>query len=60
MTPRKLREFARDSWRRQRGQTMAEYGVVLAVIAVLTVSTFTLLGGAVERVVQGVLDAWPS
>jgi Flp pilus assembly pilin Flp len=52
--------FACDSWRPERGQTMAEYGVVLAVITVLTVSVFTLLGGAVSNVVQRVLDAWPS
>lgn len=59
MTSRDRTRPARASWRRQAGQTMAEYSVVLAVICVLTVSAFTLLGDGVAAVVQGVLDAWP-
>jgi Flp pilus assembly pilin Flp len=37
----------------ESGQTMAEYTVVLGVIALVTVATFTLLGDAV----QGALEA---
>lgn len=37
----------------ESGQTMAEYTVVLGVIALVTVATFSLLGDAV----QGALDA---
>ena len=36
--------------RREEGQTMAEYGVVLAVITVGAVGAFTLLSG-------GIIDA---
>jgi Flp pilus assembly pilin Flp len=40
----------------EEGQTMAEYGVVLGVITVLTVATFILLSdgirGAVEKVIS--------
>ena len=40
--------------RDERGQTMAEYGVVLAVIAVIVVTALTALsggiGGALDRV----------
>ena len=40
--------FARDMWRKQEGQTMAEYGVVLAVIAVTAVVAFTALSGGIS------------
>ncbi|HYZ20175.1 MAG TPA: hypothetical protein VE615_11565 [Gaiellaceae bacterium] len=33
--------------RREEGQTMAEYGVVLAVITIAALSALTLLGGNV-------------
>ena len=39
--------------RREEGQTMAEYGVVLAVIAVIVVVALTALSGAIT----GALDA---
>lgn len=46
--------FARDMWRKQEGQTMAEYGVVLAVIAVTAVVAFTALSvgisGSISKV----------
>ena len=48
-------DFARRSWRKEEGQTMAEYGVVLAVVCVLTVAAFTALhtgiAGAISDVV---------
>ena len=39
--------------RREEGQTMAEYSVVLAVITLAVIGAFTLLGGAIS----GALDA---
>jgi Flp pilus assembly pilin Flp len=36
------------SIRDEAGQTMAEYGVVLALIAVVTVAIFTSLGNSIE------------
>ena len=35
--------------RREEGQTMAEYGVVLAVIAVVIVGALTLLSGGIAN-----------
>jgi Flp pilus assembly pilin Flp len=35
--------------RREEGQTMAEYGVVLAVITIAALSALTLLGGNVTN-----------
>ncbi len=49
-------ELARAGWKREEGQTMAEYGVVLAVITIGAVAVFTALSGgiadAINRVVQ--------
>ena len=39
----------------EEGQTMAEYGVVLAVIAVLTVGAFTLLSTAIRGAITNVI-----
>jgi Flp pilus assembly pilin Flp len=43
--------------RDETGQTMAEYGVVLALIAVVTVVTFTLLGDSIESAITAVRTA---
>ena len=54
MSIAELLAFARDSWRREEGQTMAEYGVVLAVICIATVAAFTALSGGVSSAVAKV------
>jgi Flp pilus assembly pilin Flp len=48
--------FARDMWRKQEGQTMAEYGVVLAVIAVTAVVAFTALSGGISASIAKVTN----
>ena len=40
--------------RRQDGQTMAEYAVVLAVITVATVAVFTALSGGISGAITNV------
>ena len=43
-------EFARANWSKEEGQTMAEYGVVLAVITVGIVATlFMIMSGVVVK-----------
>jgi len=49
----------RASCKREHGQTMAEYGVVLAVITVASVSIFTALGGGVEGTLNRVIGIFP-
>ena len=44
------------TWDDESGQTMAEYTVVLGVIALVTVATFTLLGDAVEGALGATVD----
>lgn len=43
--------------RNEEGQTMAEYGVVLALITLAVVVTIGLLGVEIDKAFQGVLDA---
>jgi Flp pilus assembly pilin Flp len=41
---------------REEGQTMAEYGIVLALITLAVVATLGLLGGAINTKLNGVLN----
>jgi|tagenome__1003787_1003787.scaffolds.fasta_scaffold20834200_3 Flp pilus assembly pilin Flp len=43
----------------QRGQTMAEYAVVLAVITVLIITSLTLLSGAISGALDAVTQILP-
>ena len=45
--------------RRDQGQTMAEYGVVLALVALTVVATLTLLSGSITRALSAVAHALP-
>ena len=53
---RKVTATLRNS---EEGQTMAEYGVVLTVIVVATVTIFTSLGDSVEATIRNVLTFLP-
>jgi Flp pilus assembly pilin Flp len=48
-------DFVRGSMRKEEGQTMAEYGVVLAVVCVLTVAAFTALQGGISGAINSVI-----
>jgi Flp pilus assembly pilin Flp len=45
--------------KREEGQTMAEYGVTLAVICVATVAVFTALSGGIAGTINRVLSLLP-
>jgi Flp pilus assembly pilin Flp len=53
-------EFARANYRREDGQTMAEYGVVLAVITIGAVAVFTALSGGISGAINRVIGFLPS
>ena len=53
-------EFARTNWKREEGQTMAEYGVVLAVITIGAVAVFTALSGGISGALNRVVSLLPS
>jgi|GEM_PF-791792 len=49
----------RAGCKREDGQTMAEYGVVMAVITVASVSVFTALSGGVQGALNRVIGLFP-
>ena len=55
MTIRDWLELARTHGRKDEGQTMAEYGIVLGVITVAAVGAFALLGTKVKTVIDAVI-----
>jgi Flp pilus assembly pilin Flp len=52
-------DFARQSWRKEDGQTMAEYGVVLAVITIGAIVAFTALSGGISGAINSVTSLLP-
>ena len=43
-----LIEWVKSNWKRQEGQAMAEYGIILALIAAVVIVTLALLGTKIE------------
>lgn len=41
-------------WKREDGQTMAEYGIILAVVAVIAAGAFVLLEGGISNTINSV------
>jgi Flp pilus assembly pilin Flp len=52
-------DLLRAGCKREEGQTMAEYGVTLAVICVATVAVFTALSGGISGTVNRVVSLLP-
>lgn len=52
-----LYSFAPTSLRREEGQTMAEYGVILAVITALIIAALLLLSTNIQAVLERVAGA---
>ena len=53
-------ELARAKWKKEDGQTMAEYGVVLAVITIGAVAAFTALSGGITGAINRVIGLLPT
>jgi Flp pilus assembly pilin Flp len=60
MSPTEVRDLLRTLSRREEGQTMAEYGVVLAVLTIGVVGLFTALSGAVTATIARAIGLLPS
>jgi Flp pilus assembly pilin Flp len=52
-------EYVRFNWKKEEGQTMAEYGVVLAVITIGAVAVFTALAGGISGAISKVTALLP-
>ena len=50
-------DFFRLNWRKEEGQTMAEYGVVLAVITLGVVVALTQLSGGISGAISNVISS---
>ncbi len=50
-------ELARIQLRREEGQTMTEYGILLALIAVVVIAALLLLGPAIKGVFDSVTNS---
>jgi Flp pilus assembly pilin Flp len=48
--------YVRANWKKEDGQTMAEYGVVLAVITLGIVATLVLLAGGINGALNSVIS----
>ena len=59
MTFSELRELLSLYRHREEGQTMAEYGIVLAVITIAAVGVFTALSGGIQGAVSRVTALLP-
>jgi Flp pilus assembly pilin Flp len=51
-----LNELVATIRRQEEGQTMAEYGVILAVITVLVIGALLLLSSGLERNIMSVVN----
>jgi Flp pilus assembly pilin Flp len=59
MTMSEWLDFVRLNWKKEDGQTMAEYGVVLAVITIGAVAVFTALSGGISGSISKVTALLP-
>lgn len=50
-----IKKFAKDN----RGQSMAEYALILALVTVVVIAAVTALGGKISSVFQAITDAIP-
>jgi len=52
-----LRRFLHQLWSEEKGQDVAEYAVMLAVILVIVVGTIRLIGGNANNVFSSVASS---
>lgn len=59
MSISELLDFVRQNWRKEEGQTMAEYAVVLTVITLAVVGVFAALSGGITHAITNVSSHLP-
>ncbi len=50
-------QWIKDNYKREEGQAMAEYGIILALIAVAVIVVLFTLGGQIKSTLQSVVNA---
>lgn len=51
-----LIEWVKDNMKRQEGQAMAEYGIILALIAAVCIVLLFTLGGQIKAALQTLVN----
>ncbi len=52
-----LFQWVKDNVKREEGQAMAEYGIILALIAAICITLLVTLGGDIQTALQKLVDA---
>ena len=50
-------QWIKDNYKREEGQAMAEYGIILALIAAVVIALLVTLGGQIKTALQTVVNA---
>lgn len=50
-------QWIKDNYKREEGQAMAEYGIILALIAAVVIALLVTLGGKIQTALQTVVNA---
>jgi pilus assembly protein Flp/PilA len=50
-------QWIKDNYKREEGQAMAEYGIILALIAAVCILLLVTLGGQIKNALQSVVNA---
>jgi pilus assembly protein Flp/PilA len=50
-------QWIKDNYKREEGQAMAEYGIILALIAAVVIALLVTLGGQIKNALQSVVNA---
>ena len=50
-------QWIKDNYKREDGQAMAEYGIILALIAAVVIALLVTLGGQIKNALQSVVNA---
>ena len=50
-------QWVKDNIKREEGQAMAEYGIILALIAAVVIGLFLTLGNQIKGALQTVVNA---
>jgi pilus assembly protein Flp/PilA len=55
-----LLNWVKDNMKREEGQAMAEYGIILALIAAVCITLLLTLGGDIQTALQKLVDGLKS
>ncbi|MBM7634369.1 Flp family type IVb pilin [Geomicrobium sediminis] len=50
-------KFLKNFWNDEKGQSMSEYGLILALVAVVAIATLTVLGTNIMEMFQNIADS---